>query len=99
MVEFARDYLAGVYKLASEAMCTQVTFAGEAVRAGYQSLVELQAEPYEAQASAKVKKIVAGGDFAEAQERSPEEVENVEATMETTVTPARARRKSRPKKD
>ena len=41
---------------------------------------------------------VAGGDIAEAQERAPEEVEIVKAMMETTVAPAKARRKSRPKK-
>jgi hypothetical protein len=48
----------------------QVTFAGEVARAGYQSHVELQAEPYVAQASGMVEKVVSGGgDIAVVRER------------------------------
>ena len=98
LVDVSLDYLTGVHKLATEVVYAQVTFAGEVARAGYQSPVELQAEPYQAQASDKAEKVVAGGDIADVRERSPEEVAIVKALMETAVEPAKARRKSRPKK-
>jgi hypothetical protein len=43
-------------------------------------------------------KSVSGGEVPEAQECSPEAVETVKAMTETTVVPAKVRRKSRPKK-
>ncbi|MPW23474.1 hypothetical protein GCT13_43755 [Paraburkholderia sp. CNPSo 3157] len=100
LVRFTQDYLAGVHKLASEVVCAQVTLTGEVMRAGCQSFVRPETVPAPAPAPAldKVEKVVAGGDITEAQERGHEEVAIAKATMETTVAPTKARRKSRPKK-
>jgi hypothetical protein len=98
LVDVSLDYVTGVHKLATEVVYAQVTFAAEVARAGYQSLLELQAGPYQAQTSGKVETVASGGDVAEVRERAPEVVESVKVMMETTVAPAKSRRKSRPKK-
>jgi hypothetical protein len=98
LVEVAQGYFANVHKLASEAVCAQLTLAGDVMRAGCQSLIPTEAVTCPAPASDKIEKVVAGGDITGGQERASEEVEILKAMMEITVAPAKVRRKSRPKK-
>ncbi len=93
-VDLTLEYFADVQKFAMDIMSAQATFAGEIAQAGCQSLLQAVSAP----ASGKGEKSVSGGEFAEAQEHSPEAVETVKAMAETTVVPAKPHRKSRPKK-
>lgn len=93
-VESALECFADVQKLATDVVSAQAAFAGEIAQVGCQSLLQALSAP----SSDKREKSVGGGEFAEAQERSAEAVETVKAMAETTVVPAKPRRKSRPKK-